>query len=301
MAKAKPRPPQRSPASNEAEPTGKVPTLVVDAFGITWEVNAERPSLEWIINAASGLMGWDLLAAVRNRDAAVRAVNELVHHWHRLRAQREKNARLPREEQEYPHLCDGPDDPDKAKWDAPEWFRYQCAEKDLRDGMEVNYWLHHALLCSPERSLKDTYRRLRVIHTLPRVYDHAPEPITPAIWADAKRDYQDILADAYAAAPSAAVAATAGSPNATSFNLMDIAVAANNLALTAEDYNQQPDGHPVGATAKSLLEALEKLERLLNPDGLDFDDPARVSNLQQPALPEGASAKLVHCHTMILG
>lgn len=172
-------------------------TLPVDAFGIVWIVNAETPSLAWIINAASGLMNWDVLAAAKRKKDTVTALHERVDSWYRLKAQREKNARLPKEEQQDPHLFEGPDDPDSAKWDSSEMQMAQIAEKDLRHGLEVNYWLHRALLISPEILLKTTFKGLRVIHTLPRVYEHAPERITTTIWADAQRDYQNIMADAY--------------------------------------------------------------------------------------------------------
>lgn len=181
-------------------------TLLVRVGDVVWTVNAEPPSLAWIISAAGGLARWDLLAAAKKRDAAVSRADQ-IERWRLQEALAENNAQLPKEEQD-PDLVVvvGLDDAYSVQRREVEMHNAVSAANDLAGGMEVNYWLHQALLLSREVSLQATYKRLRVIHKLPHFYD-AGKPVSQAEWDEAKRDYQDILADAWAAAQEAPQAA----------------------------------------------------------------------------------------------
>ena len=175
------------PKRNHKTAPSKPPTLPataqqaykVKAGFVEWNVNEEPPTLAFIQSAASILAQWDLQVAVERERNAVSAINSLRSRWYDAKARREKNATLPKEEQcDNPILLDGPDDPMTAIYETPEYFSYQSASKDLSYHMDLNYWLKEAVL----RLLPETYKTLRVVRDLPRVYEHAQKEITADDW-----------------------------------------------------------------------------------------------------------------------
>ena len=76
-------------------------------------------------------------------------------------------------------------------------------------------------------------------------------------------------------------------------DLEAIAGAVRALSRAAGRYNNQPDSHPMGVAALELLLALLDLERMLNPERLDFDRPERMSGLQGSNQPPGTVSDLL--------